>query len=124
MNRPTARDELTYVETFARDWARQIEDREAGSSGVPVSTARKSIARRIGIAPGTLENLRKGRVKRVTASVYERLHTAVIRELQREIERCTHEIQIARQAGLDPRGADFSALEAAMAKARKMTREP
>jgi len=123
MNRPSARDELTYAETMARDWARRIEDRESARSGHSVATARKAVARKIGVAPGTLENLRKGRVKRITAFVYERLRAAVIRELEQEIKRAGHELEVARQCGLDPRSADMAALETAMAQVKELMGE-
>lgn len=121
MKRPPNRDELTMTsEAIARDWVIRIERRESDRSGLPLSDARKVAARKAGIAPGTLENLRKGRVKRVAVSVFERLRTAVIRDLQNEIVRCTHELEMARQCGLDPRSSDVAALEAAICAAERL----
>lgn len=36
---PSKRDELTYCESTARDWARRIEDRAALSSGLDPRSA-------------------------------------------------------------------------------------
>ena len=118
------RDEMTMAsEAIARTWALSIEDRERYRTGLSLPDARKAVARRIGVAPGTLENLRKGRVKRVALHVYQRLRAAVIRELQSEISRCTHELEMARQIGTDPRSADMAALETAMARAKELMGE-
>lgn len=113
-------DKVSNVDAMARDWARHIEDREAARSHTSLSAVRRIVARRIGVAPGTLENLRKGRAKKVAAVVFERLRAAVIREMEHELARCAHELQIALQAGRDPRSTEVAALEAAMVQARAM----
>lgn len=107
----------TYTD-HARDWGRSLEDREKARTGLPLAQARGRVANRLGVLPGTLENLRNGRAKEVASHVYARLRAAVITELEREIQRLSHEISIARQAGLDPRDDDFAAAETALAKAR------
>lgn len=116
--RPTGEDELTSAEftARARGWARSLEDREAASTGRSLVAARRSLARKIKIAPGTLENLRKGRIKAVAADVYARLHEAVDRQLYAEMRRLEHEYQLVQQQGLDPRSLDHQAILADMAK--------
>lgn len=125
MNRHSLDDKMTTVafENTAREWARALETREAGRSGIPVRMARKTIARKIGVAPGTLENLANGRMKRLSAWCFERLRGAVVAELQQEIGRCQHELEIARQCGLDPRSAEISALANAVITAKTLIKD-
>ena len=80
-------------------WASILEDRERARSGHPLALARKVIARRLKIAPGTLENLRRGRSKGVRAWIYEALRAEMIRELTQEQKRLAHELDMVRQSG-------------------------
>ena len=58
--RPSNRDENTVL---ASALVKRLEDREALKSGHPLAIARRAIARRLQIAPGALENLRRNRTK-------------------------------------------------------------
>lgn len=104
----------------ARDWAREIERREADRTGQPVKTVRPSIARRIGTTAAALEHVSRGRAKRISAHLFAALQGAFIRELSAEIARAEHEIEMARQCGVDPRAAEMAALEAGASAARKL----
>jgi hypothetical protein len=108
----------TYVER-ARLWTRVLEDREAARIGEPVKEARPRVARRVGVASGTLENLRNGRLKAVAVHVYERLRLAVERELTAEMQALEHELQLLRQSGVDPRAAEVEEVVSYLAKARR-----
>ena len=120
MNRPSERDKVSFAfEDIANSWARDLEDREARRVG-SLPAARKALARKTGIAAGTFENLRKGRLKGVKGWIVERLRSAVIKELTLEIERCAHAIQVARQVGVDPRSDEMAALESAMCRAKEL----
>lgn len=106
---------VAYVDR-ARGWAKRLEDAEAARSGMPLVDARKAVARRLSMAPGTLENLRKGRLKAVAAHWYDTLRQGVIRELETELRYVQHEIAIARQTGLDPASGEAHALLASEAR--------
>lgn len=106
-----------YVDR-ARGWARLLEDREAASTGEPLARARMAVARRIAVTPGTLENLRKNRLKTIAVHLYDQLRGGVIRALEAELRHVQHELQIAHQAGLDPRGGEVTALVASHARIR------
>ena len=62
--------------------ARVIEDQEARRLGIPVVSARSRVANRIGVAPGTLENLRRLRTKIVPNWLMNRLRAEFIVVLQ------------------------------------------
>lgn len=103
----------------AAQWARRIEDHEAARLGIPVSEARAVAARKAGIGPGTLANLRHGRVKTMTAHLRDRLAAAVVRVIETEIARLEHELEIARRAARRPDEARIRAAETALAAARQ-----
>lgn len=107
-----------YVE-HAQGWARALEDREAARSGLSVATAREAVARRVTVPAGTLENLRKGRLKAIAVHVYDRLRAGLIRELEAEVRHLEHELQILRSTGADPREGEIAAVVASLAKARE-----
>ncbi|MBN9434023.1 MAG: hypothetical protein J0I45_16450 [Bosea sp.] len=92
---------LTYNDR-ARDWGRVLEDRERARSGLPLNQARERVAAKVGASPGTLENLRKGRLKKIAAHVYDRMRWLVIAELQAEVAAHEHEIQTLMAIGADP----------------------
>ena len=85
----------TFDET-AVGFARRLEDREREKSRVTLPVARQIVARRTGVAIGTLENLRRGRVKGVREWIAERLRAALIAELEAEVARAEHELTILR----------------------------
>jgi transposase-like protein len=110
---------VSYVEK-ARAWSRTLEDREASRSHQPIKQCRPTVARKTGIAPGTLANLRNGRLKAVSVHVYERLRASVEQELVSEMKALEHELQTLRQIGLDPREAEVEQVVAHLQAARSL----
>jgi hypothetical protein len=100
--------------------ARVIEDQEARRLGVPVTAARSRVASRIGVAPGTLENLRRLRTKIVPNWLMNRIRAEFILVLQSEIQRLEHEIHIARQTGVDHRDDMLASAETQLQTARQI----
>ena len=100
--------------------ARVIEDQEARRLAIPVSSARARVANRIGVAPGTLENLRRLRTKIVPNWLMNRLRAEFIVVLQSEIQRLEHEIHVARQIGADHRDDLLASAETQLATARQI----
>jgi hypothetical protein len=108
-----------YVEQ-ARDWTTRLEKKAADKHGVSLKDAREIVARETGTNPGTLENLRNGRLKAIAVHAYERLRHGVIRELEAEMRRYEHELQILRQTGADPRDFEIAEVEAGLARIREV----
>lgn len=106
--------------TDTREIARVLEDREAARVGkLPI--ARQSLARRIGCAPGTLETLRKGRLKRIERWLHEKLEALLIKEIEAEIRRLSHELETYRLARGDAAGApQMAQLAAAIENAKRL----
>ncbi len=103
----------------ARSWAKLLEDREAKRTGEPLHRAREAVARQILIPPGTLENLRKNRLKGIAAHWYDNLRGGVIRALEAELRHVEFELQIARQTGLDPGSSDYLSALASQSRLRE-----
>lgn len=108
---------------LAQEWAERMERRESARSGLPLKEARPIVARRIGVAPGTLENLRRGRIKDPRKSLFDRLKSAMVRELEAEMRAHEHEIQILKQIGEDPRGDAFAEVETRLSEIREVLAE-
>lgn len=109
----------------ARNLTRILIDQETRRSGSRVH-AQKQVARSIGVSPGTIENLMRSRLKRVSGWLRDALRARVIRELEAEVVRLQHELAVLLQTGEDPRSdemaavrADLSAILAALGKDRK-----
>jgi len=100
------------IEDTARYWTRELEAKEAKRSGVSIRNARKTVARRAGVSPGTLENIKLGRTKGVRAFVFEKIRAAFMREAENEIRRLQHEMDMARQIGLDANCNEVREIEA------------
>lgn len=100
--------------------ARTLEDHEAQRLHVPVRAARAIVARRIGAAPGTLENLRRQRLKSIPSWLMARIRAEFVAVLQAEVRRLEHEISIHLQAGASNRDDDLAAAQAQVLSAKKI----
>ena len=107
-------DKMT-ADTMPRAWVERLEKTEAARSGVPVTVARRAVARRLGVSPGTVENIRRGRTKGVRAWIADRVANAVIREIENEIRGLSHELQCARQCGLRTGEGEIDEIQADLA---------
>lgn len=103
----------------ARALARNLEQRERGRVG-GIEAARASLARQAGIAPSTWRNLTLGRLKRLDAWLRDRLQGMLVRELEAEIARLSHELEAARQCGDHLASQHVSEIEAHLSAARSI----
>jgi hypothetical protein len=92
--------------------------------------ARQRVARSLGVSPGTLENLQRSRLKKISGWLRDALRERVVRELESEVVRLQHEISVLRRTGVDPRGhemaaarADLSSVLAALGRDRSLARK-
>ena len=97
--------------------AQNLEKRERARLGCR-ATARRSLAGKLRIGSGTLENLIRGRVKRVDAAIRDRLQALLIKELELEIGRLWHDLEIARQTGAHPNSDEITKAEKLLFEAR------
>lgn len=97
--------------------AQSLEQRERSRVST-VRLARIRVAERLRVGVGTFENLVRGRIKRIDATIRDRLQALLVRELEGEIMRLTHELEIARQCGAHPDSQQMREVETYLAKAR------
>lgn len=84
--------------TCAISLARDLERRERGRV-FSVPLARQNLARKLRVGVGTIEHLVRGRAKRIDANVRDRLQALLVHELEQEIARLSHDLEMARQGG-------------------------
>jgi hypothetical protein len=107
---------ITDLDELARGWARRLEDWEAERLNKPVVEARPMLAARIGVSPGTLENIRRDRVKELRPSIIERLRAAYQAEREKQLKLLEHDLEITR--ALAPGSRAVSAVVAVVDSAR------
>lgn len=109
-----AMSDVTAINKFART----LEDAEARRLGIKTSDARTRVAGRLGVSPGTLENIRRLRTKIVPNWLMNKVRAEFVATLQMEIQRLEHEIHIARQTGADYRDDALASAETQLASAK------
>lgn len=117
-------DKMSVIEfnERARRWAEVLERIEARRSAVNREHARRTVARRAGLTPGTLFNLANRRIKDVRGCAYEALRNLFIAEVRGEIGAWTHELDMALASGLDSE-IEIREIEDRLAQAHKKLRE-
>jgi ABC-type phosphate transport system auxiliary subunit len=103
----------------ANNLARALEDRVRSQQGVSLSAARAIVARRLNLLPGTLENLRRNRIKDVRQRVADRLRAAYLRELEREHAGLEHELACLKATGARLNSDEITEVETDLAKVRE-----
>lgn len=98
--------------TEAQSLANILVSREARRTNDDRPAARRQLARSFGVSPGTIENIQRGRLKRISGWLRDALRARVIRELEAEVVRLQHEISILKQTGVDPRDNEMAAVRA------------
>jgi transcriptional regulator with XRE-family HTH domain len=101
-------------------WVERLLRAERRRSGVSTVLARRRVARKLGVAPGTIENIQRGRSKGLRGWVIERIRAAVIEALNQEIAGAQHELELARQSRGGPCTPEIAAVEAAVEQARRL----
>jgi hypothetical protein len=107
----------------AFDFAQSLMRRER-AKGVNYDDALPSIAHRLRIGAGTFANIVKARVKRVDGRLRDRLRALLVRELEAEITRLAHELEIARQSGAHLASEQVGEIETHLAAVRSILAAP
>lgn len=107
----------TYLDQSDK-WCERLEKRQL-ARGKPIAEARRSIARAIGVAPGTLFNLRNKRLKNVGAQIHQGLRQLLIHELTEEMRRHENEIEHLKRLAGPAAELDLFEVEAQLAKIKE-----
>lgn len=116
---PTSGTNLSVTKMTAAALAKSLERRERMRVS-SIEQARQRVADKLRVGVGTFENIVRGRVKRIDAAVRDRLQALLVRELEGEIARLTHELQVARQGGYHPCSEQICEIETHLEKARAL----
>jgi hypothetical protein len=99
--------------------ARNLEQRERQRAGTK-EAARRSLADKLKIGVGTLENIIRARVKSVDERIRDRLQALLVSELEAEIGRLQHELEMARKGAFVLGAEHIGQVEAHLAQARSL----
>ena len=110
---------VTFNDADARQAVLLEEDVRRARSRQPRVEVRVALARDIGIAPGTIENLRRNRLASLRTHVRDRIYGWMLRGLQQDYARLEHELYLALQSGKSAGSIDVLGAKAALASARK-----
>lgn len=91
---------------------------EAAFHGIDRATARQRVAREAGIAPGTLENLLRGRLKYVER-IADKINALVIAKIEKRIAQLEGDLAIARLKSSRPDEAAIFAAQSALDEAKR-----
>ena len=116
---PVSEDKMTAFDQAVRSDLSRLEVIRAKSSSASIAHARASIARETRIAPGTLENIKRQRTKGVRGWIADTIRGALVRELQREITRLNHELEMLLQRGASHRDCEMEQVGADIARVRQ-----
>ena len=98
MKRPENKDIRSMSAVEYHEYQRVIgwmEQQIALREAISRDAARPIVARAIGIAPGTIENIIKGRLKGLKGSVERAIDAALVRFLDRQRRCIEHELELA-----------------------------
>lgn len=102
----------------ASGMVRRAEDLEAKRRGESVRNARIVLARRIGVGPGTLRNVRKQRRQSIPAWMMAAIRRVLVEVLQAEIRSLQHELHLHLQTSSDHRSHALDEAQARLAEAK------
>jgi DNA gyrase/topoisomerase IV subunit A len=106
-----------FDDAAAREWVvDEIERARRSCESRP--DARRAVAHSIGIAPGTVENIDRDRLKGLRAWVRDKIHAHKIRCLEAEAARMVHELARARSGFSRASEDEIRAVETALEEGR------
>lgn len=91
--------------------------------GADRDAARRIVARRIGVAPGTVENIARGRKKTVAGWIEAKIRDAAINALESEMRRLECELAVVRGGCSLVSGDALESAAAALDHARALVNE-
>jgi hypothetical protein len=99
------------------------EVRESSRAGTKKPDARAALANRLGVSKWTLTNFLRGRLKDLRGATRDKIRAGIIRELEGEIGRLTHDLEMARQIGACLSDDEIFEVAAALEKARTLMKK-
>lgn len=110
---------VPFDDDQARDYLVREENVRCATVAQRREEIRAKLASEIGIAPGTIENIRRNRFVSLRTVVRDRIQAWMIRGLQEKIRNLENELQMALQCGEGPTSDVVLGAKAALAKAHE-----
>jgi hypothetical protein len=118
-----SRPMLSSSDELIRDWIVEAEDNEVRRSGNERAAARNTIASKIGISAGTIENLRRRRIKDLRGSIRDRIVDFMVGDLEKEMARLQHNLEVARLCADRPDADAVIEAQTLLARAKRLIEE-
>ena len=112
----------TTIDDFAQKWAADLGRDEADKTGLPLPMACRSVARRMGLPLTSIDNIRRKRVKSVSARVMDRIRGAVINKINQQIAVLDHELAGAKATADHPSDPEILEAAAVVEPAKRLMR--
>jgi hypothetical protein len=97
---------------------KQLIGHEKAARGVKTEEARKIIARKVGVPPGSIERLLAGRLVHIER-ISDRINEYVAKRLEAQIRALEHEIEMARRMPVGVENGDIERAVAAVEQAKR-----
>jgi len=110
---------MSVAVASARNAAQALVDTEERKTRSRM-LAYKSVAGKIGRSATWLRNLLAGGLSRVDGEIKRRLDALLVREIEAEIARLTHELEMAKRCGDHPAALNVSEIETHLSKVRTL----
>lgn len=114
---------LSSSDDFIREWIVEAEDNEVRRSGNERPTARNTIASRIGISAGTIDSIRRRRIKDLRGSIRDRIVDFMVGDLEKEMARLQHNLEMARLCSDRPDADAVIEAQTLLARAKRLIEE-
>lgn len=98
----------------------QVLVRRERGRGATSESARRWLASKLSVGEGTVRSLVRGTVKRVDETIRDRLRALLMRELEGEIQRLSHELEVLKCGGHHLASDEISEVETHLARARAL----
>ena len=98
----------------------ELVEREAKRAHVKRHIARGTVARRLGAPVGTLDNIKRGRIKGLRHWIVAGVRNLIVRELEHEIAALTHRLDTLRQCGVSSGEAEIHEVQTLLSRAREV----
>ena len=118
INRPL--EHAAVDENDARSWVLEAVQRERVRSGYTLRIARASLAAKLGVAPGTIENIWRDRLKKLGADLRDKITHHRIKSLEADLADLANELAFARARGTLATSAQIDDAYAALETTRAL----
>jgi len=109
---------VSFTDDDAREEITSVEDVRRAQTRLPRLEVRAALAAEIGVKPGTIENIRRGRYDSLRTAVRDRIYGWMLRGHLQTIAGLDHDLFVAIQSGAGPASDEILGAKTAIAQAK------